>query len=126
MFQSFETGFGPFDPAAMSLFIALAVAAVFLVTAIRVLPQSRATAIAGIAAAAAILGWHALMERVSAANLIAATPDQIVPPTPFAIALPVLIALGFIFRSQNLRAFVAALPLPAVTAVQAYRMLGYT
>src|SRR6266540_2273756 len=78
-----------------------------------------------IASGVYLLGWLVLAFVLGSAGVFQATPSRAFSPVAVGIAVTVLTGMFLLSRSSALNAVIAAIPLPWLTGVQLYRVLGF-
>jgi hypothetical protein len=78
----------------------------------------------GLASGVYLGGWLVLAFVLGSSGLFQATPSRVFPTVALGIALPILAGMFLLSRSAALNSVLAAIPLPWLTGVQFYRVLG--
>ena len=73
---------------------------------------------------AVLVGWLVSVFVLGAAGVFEGQPDTRVPTIAFAVAIPIVVGVWVLARSEQFRRLVDGVPLPALVGVQAYRVLG--
>jgi hypothetical protein len=79
----------------------------------------------GIASGMYLFGWLVLAFVLGDSGIFKATPSRVFPALALGIALLILTGAWLLSRSSALNTVLAAIPLPWLTGIQFYRVLGF-